>query len=208
MITFNPDIVDKFVGRAVSEFTIADLPPLNSEFPNVDSWIVAHFINNVTSQVDGVKIPSFVRQLTINLIRRSQACVNAYSDGREFTLKFLNGSPLRPNISAYYSTLFYWETLFLNLGIWSETYNRLAKQSNLERFFEKNDGSREEKAYGIYCVIKHLTSQDEADLLPIWINNEGFHGGQWTLSFVELAALVRDIANFSQEFIDIHSRRR
>jgi hypothetical protein len=36
MITFNPDIVDRFVGRAVSEFTTADLPPLNSEFPNID----------------------------------------------------------------------------------------------------------------------------------------------------------------------------
>jgi hypothetical protein len=36
MITFNPDIVDRFVGRAVSGFTTADLPPLNAEFPNVD----------------------------------------------------------------------------------------------------------------------------------------------------------------------------
>ena len=44
MITFNPDIVGRFVGRAVGEFTIADLPPINSEFPNVDSWIVIAFI--------------------------------------------------------------------------------------------------------------------------------------------------------------------
>jgi hypothetical protein len=46
-MTFNDDLLSKFIATEITRFTEADIPDITSEFPEVSHWLQNHFLNNV-----------------------------------------------------------------------------------------------------------------------------------------------------------------
>lgn len=96
---WSSSVLDKHVAPGISAFTAADIPDLQSDFPEWRHWVTNHFLSNVLR--GGFKEPW--RQYAVNFIRRSRATFNFYHTAREVTTKYLNGNDvLNPKVGQYY----------------------------------------------------------------------------------------------------------
>lgn len=78
--------------------------------------------------------------------------------------------------------------------------------------FARDDGSPEQRAYGIANTIKHwagdiaLGRHDDGDTVPMWLNNSGFTTRHAHLTYAELAMLMAQCSIVANDLADPYRR--
>jgi hypothetical protein len=202
---WNPDIINQRIAPGISGFTGAEISDLSGEFAGVEHWVTNHFLNSVFRA--GFK--DRWRQVVIAFIRRAQNTFNEYAAARSATYVYLNGNqPLNPKFTKYYDAVSKWENCVLQLSMAIDLFKWLNQK---EGAFEKGDGSKEQRLYSIANHIKHTSSCvesgqcEEIHSIPLWLSNEGIESYGISVTFREVAEVVRDIAKLAEEYCDPYS---
>ena len=202
---WNPDVINKWIAPGISEFTGANVPDLSGEFADAEHWVTNHFLNSVFRA--GFK--DRWRQVVVAYIRRAQNTVIEYAAARRATCVYLDGNqPLNPRIAKYYDAVSKWENCLLQISMAIDLFKWLNQQ---EGAFEKGDGSKEQRLYSIANHVKHTSSCvesgqcEEIQSIPLWLTNDGLASYDMSVTFDEVAEVVRDIAKLAQEYRDPYS---
>lgn len=201
MVNWNTDILNKFIAPEIGSFTDADIIDLREDHKEHPYWLSNHFLNNALR--NSFKEP--YRQYAINFIFRSQMAFDYYHQARKKTLEYLIGNePTNPKVSKYYEAISLWELVFINWSICLD----IVKVMDGNNIFEKGDGSKEQRAYDIYNVIKHYGSKIRNETIkndltiPMWLSNNGFCSVSNSLTYSELAGLIKDAAKIADKIQD------
>jgi len=198
MPQFNPYILNRNVAPGIAEFTHADIPDLRAQFPESEHWLSNHFLNTLL----GPNFKGLFRQYAINMLCRAQAQFGLYHQAREATSTYLEkSSHHNPAVRLYYAAIVLWESCFLNYQIFFDLFVNITGQ----KWFAKNDGSEEQRAYEIANTIKHWGGVIQANnhhddhTIPMWLSNAGFHTHTMEITYGELAAITTEIAKTADD---------
>jgi hypothetical protein len=205
MVTWNPDLLNRYIAPGFAQFTAAVIPELASVGERAEHWMANHFLNNVfRAQFSGKQ-----RQFAFNIIYRAQACFEHYEQARSLTLAFLGSRGSGgPGSGAYYRALRAWESCFLNFQVLVDLINRFTGT----KVFEQDDGSPQQRAYVIANTIKHWaqniarSEHHDDDTVPMWLSENGFVSREASLSYQELAALLGEAAVVAHDLMDPFAR--
>lgn len=207
MGTWNPTILSKFIAPGIAEFTSADIPELETDFPQASHWLTNHFLNNAlrASFKDGW------RQIVLGFIRRTYNAFDSYHDARTLTLSYLDGNqPLNPRISQYFSAVSSWENFALQVSMALDLFKWLNQGQGA---FEKNDGSKEQRLHEIANLVKHTASAVRSgqcgvtDTVPLWLGNEGLRSFTHLVSYTEASEVLKHLAILAEDYQDPYSLR-
>jgi hypothetical protein len=107
MITWNPDLLNRYIAPGFAQFTEAAISEVASVGERTEHWIANHFLNNVFR----AEFPGKHRQFAFNIIYRAQACFEHYEHARSLTVAFLAiKASSNPGSGAYYRALRAWES--------------------------------------------------------------------------------------------------
>ena len=82
-----------------------------------------------------------------------------------------------------------------------------------ERWFEKNDGSKEQRLYEMANLIKHTDKAvnsgqcPESGTIPVWLGNDGLHSFESSITFQEASEILADVCSLADDYQDPHSLR-
>lgn len=193
MPQFNPDTLNRNVAPGIADFTKAEISDLRGDFPQSAHWLSNHYLNTLL----GPNYKGAFRQYAINMLFRAQAQFDLYHRAREQTALYLDKSSLHnPAVRHYYLAVNLWESCLLNYQMFIDLYTKAVSKMA----FAPGDGSDEQRAYELANAVKHwggfINSQRRKDQhsIPLWLSNDGFHSHEYHLSYLELAALTREIA--------------
>lgn len=205
MVTFNTELVDLLIAPGLSSFSSFDAPELIWQHPEATHWLANHFLNTIV----GPRYKNRYRQWALNQLFRAEVAFRDYHDARSITMDVLQkGSPGQPAIRTYFKAVARWESCLLNVQIFIDLANRMKKELGDTPVFIEGDGSREQRAYAIANTVKHWGNDVAAErhekhqTIPVWITNEGLTTRSHQLSFVDLAALVAEIATVADALQD------
>lgn len=204
-ITYNPELLDRYVAPGISSFTSCDAPDISSKHPEAPHWLANHFLNSVFRGTYNNRF----RQYAANQLYRAQVAFADYHEARSATQDFLrSGNPHNPTIRSYFQALSRWESCLLNLQIFVDVMNRMKKELGDDPVFKENDGTPEQRAYGIANTIKHFGADiaagrhQERDTVPMWLTSCGLVTNTHELTYRELATLVSEVATAADELQD------
>ncbi|MDM0071857.1 hypothetical protein [Variovorax sp. J31P207] len=199
MVQFSDESLNG-VAPGLAYFTAAVIPDIQTEFDQSKHWMTNHFLNTLF----GPKFKPGHRPHFVTFLMRAQACFRDYGRAREATAKFLTGlKPGSPSIAGYFEAVNAWESVVLNWAMAVESYNTISKP---DKAFNPNDGSVEERAYGLHNHIKHWSKKGVSvshlpdDTVPMWLTNDGPASRTYSLTFEEVATLLRDLGKVANEF--------
>lgn len=208
MVSYNTDLLDRYLAPGISEFTACEAPDIAGKHPEAPHWLANHFLNSVFRGVFKNKF----RQYAFNQLFRAQVAYADYQEARALTADFLvKGKPDNPAVGPYFQALARWESCLLNLQIFIDVMNRMKKELNDTPVFKDGDGTPEQRAYDMANKIKHFGSDvtadkhDENDTVPMWLINGGLRTRTIELKFDELANLVSEVATAANELQDPRS---
>lgn len=199
---WNPEVLSKLIAPGISEFTNATIPDLTDEFPQARYWIVNHFLNAVFRTA----FKDRWRQVVIAYLRRAQNAFVAYHQSRNMTLNYLDGNePQNPKISSYYDVVTSWENYVLQASMAMDLVRWLNQGQGV---FSKNDGSKEQRLYGMANLVKHTASAvdsgqcKQSDTLPLWLSNQGLNCFDYALTYSEGSEILRELALGAEKLED------
>jgi hypothetical protein len=136
-----------------------------------------------------VDVKAEVKPFVFGMLRRAQMALVEYQNGRSALLDFLSGSKER--VSVYFRALYHFEIV---VSLLYQAYDMTIKITN-QKVFTKNDGSPIERLNRIYNVSKHLepSTIPAGHIHAVWITNSGLAVSLATLTWLELAELVKDV---------------
>lgn len=204
--------LNKNIAPEITKFTKADIPDLDTHFPQAKYWLQNHFLN--VSFRGTFKAPA--RQVTFGYLRRVHHAFSAYHEARSLTLKYLDGNdPENPKIQAYYDAVGMWEMFALNIAIGLAHYMWMNDGNGA---FKKNDGSPEFRLYEIANHVKHFTSCVESgqctpnEIVPLWLSNTGLNTFGHAVTFDEAAQILTDMSKLADSLQDplgfVESRKK
>ena len=204
-VQLNTEFVDRFLAPGISTFTSCDAPDISAAHPEASHWLTNHFLNSLLRSHYKDK----VRQFAINQLLRAQTAFSDYHEARSLTQDYLRlGHPDNPATRTYFRAIAKWESCFLNIQIFMNVMNWMKKEYKDSAVFEKGDGSAAQRAHAIANKVKHW-GEDIAngryavdDTIPMWLTNAGFATRTTTLSYLELADLVGEIATTADALQD------
>lgn len=204
-ISYNKDLLDRYLAPGISSFTACDAPDVSAAHPQAPHWLANHFINSVFRG----QFRDKYRQFAFNLILRSQVAFSDYHLARTLTLEYLAaGRPDNPASRVYFQAIARWESCLLNFQILVDVLNRLRRDLGDTPVFIEGDGSPEQRAYAIANAIKHFGSDIAAGrisddvTIPLWLTNPGLATRAHLLSYQELGYLVGEAARAADELQD------
>lgn len=189
---------------AMSQFTTATVPDMSNHCDQSAHWVS----NFILSTLLRSNVPSPTRQYMFNFLRRAEASFLQHSLAREATATFLSGSRQSP--SRYMTAIFHWE-VFLSQA-W-RSYNLLKYLFDIQKVFQKGDGSIEERLNLLYNQSKHAESVIKSQnipfdaTIPMWLTNNGLKSNDAYLSYAESGEVLADIAKWAQLIQDPASMR-
>jgi hypothetical protein len=199
MTQFHPALLSRYLAPGIADFTSAEIADRRPAHPQAQYWLTNHFLNNLVAEFRGNG-----RQFVVNLIFRAQTAFAFFHQARDTTLRYLRESgPESPKVGVYYEAIGQWEACFLNFQIFIDVRNQLDV-----KVFEENDGSPEQRAYGIANTIKHWGKQvsrkehHDDHTLPMWLSNTGFQSKRFAVTYSEFAAMIDEVANVADELQD------
>jgi hypothetical protein len=123
-------------------------------------------------------------------------------NGRTLLLLYLNES--KKNTSLYFQALSHFEIAVTQLYQAYDFWRQLGKkrESKETNLFKTGDGSPLQKLNRLYNVSKHLepSTIPEGNLHHVWISNNGICASEVTMSFTELADLVKEYVAVANAF--------
>lgn len=201
MVKFARQVLERYVGPTVADFTSADIPDVGDIAEEARWWIAHHFMNSVLR----TPFRAPYRQYAANFVRRADAIFRGYNMAREATFSYLEGNdPLNPNVTRLYRAVNAWESLMLNSQIALDLFRRI----NGSDVFVKGDSSADERIYAIANTVKHHASDiedgklDEDDIVPIWLSVEGVETHARRVTYREISVFVREIAVIAKSLED------
>lgn len=204
-ISYNKDLLDRYLAPGISSFTECDAPDVSSAHPQAPHWLANHFLNSVFRG----QFPNKYRQFAFNLIMRARVAFSDYHEARALTMEYLaQGRPHNPVSRLYFQVIARWESCLLNLGIFIDVMNKMKKDLGDAPVFQREDGTPEQRAYDIATRIKHfgtdifLGQHTDDATIPMWLTNAGLTTGQYQLSYRELAELVAEVARAAEKLQD------
>jgi len=190
--------LDKFVAQEISALSECKAPDLAEHFAEVEHWIPNFILNSIFR----VPIEAKYKPYIFLIIRRVQMALVEYQNGRSVLLLYLNGS--KENISLYFQALSHFEIAVTLLYQAYEFLRKLGEtiESKKMNLFNKGDGSPLEKLNRIYNISKHLQASTipEGNLHAVWISNKGICTSEVTMSFVELADILKEYIAIANSF--------
>lgn len=194
--------LDKFFAQEISALSECNAPDLAEHFAEVEP-LIDHFILN---SILIFPIKTEYKPYIFGIIRRVQMALVEYQNGRTLLLLFLNES--KKNTSLYFQALSHFEIavtqLYQAYDFWRQLGKKIeSKETNL---FEKGDGSPLQKLNRLYNVSKHLepSTIPEGNLHHVWISNNGICASEVTMSFTELADLVKEYVALAKGFSNLN----
>ncbi|MEG4988113.1 hypothetical protein QUB08_20400 [Microcoleus sp. BR0-C5] len=190
--------LDKFFAQEISALSECNAPDLAEHFAEVEPLIDNFILNSIFTS----PIKTEYKPYIFGIIRRVQMALVEYQNGRTLLLSYLNES--KKNTSLYFQALSYFEIAVTLLYQAYEFWRKLGKkiESKETNLFEKGDGSSLEKLNRLYNISKHLepSTIPEGNLHHVWISNNGICASGVTMSFTELADLVKEYVALANAF--------
>jgi hypothetical protein len=163
-----------------------------------------HFLNNI----GGDAFLGKTRQFVVNILIRAQAQFTQYHQARDTTLEYLSRSGVHsPVPRLYFAAIVQWESCFLSYEIFVDLLVKMRGRLILQ----PEDGSEEQRAYGIANKIKHWAADISGDkcrdhhTIPLWLTNDGFKTRKLSLTYSELSAITNEVANLANELQDVRT---
>jgi hypothetical protein len=196
-ISYNTDLLNRYLAPGISEFTTCDAPDIAAAHPEAPHWLANHFLNAVFRGTFKNKY----RQYAVNQIFRAQVAFADYHEARNLTAEFLaRGKPDNPASHVYFRAVARWESCLLNLQIFIDVMNKMKMDLNDKAVFIDDDGTPEQRAYVMANSVKHWGSDifasrhAEEDTVPLWLTNSGLRTRLHEITYRELANLVSEVA--------------
>jgi len=190
--------LDKFFAQGISELSECNAPDLAEHFAEVEDLIHNFILNSIFT----FPIKTEYKPYIFGIIRRVQMALVEYQNGRTRLLLYLNES--KKNTSLYFQALSHFEIAVTQLYQAYEFWRKLGKkiESKETNLFEKGDGSSHDKLNRLYNISKHLepSTIPEGNLHHVWISNNGICASEVTMSFTELADLVKEYVAVANAF--------
>jgi hypothetical protein len=190
--------LDIFFAQEISALSECNAPDLAEHFAEVEPLIDNFILNSIFT----FPIKTEYKPYIFGIIRRVQMALVEYQNGRTLLLLYLNES--KKNTSLYFQALSHFEIAVTLLYQAYEFWRKLGKkiESKETNLFEKGDGSSLEKLNRLYNISKHLEASTipEGNLHHVWISNKGICANQVTMSFTELADLVKEYVAIANAF--------
>lgn len=198
MAQWHPDLLNRHIAPGIADFTACEIPDLAPEFERASSWISTLFmVSALQSEYKGN-----ARQFVSNIVFRGHACFELYHQARDTTMEFIAKSSLHsPRLLTYYRAARTWEACLINLQVLTEVVTKLSGK----RMYVPADGSVLQRAYDMANLVKHWGkainsgAHDEGDTLPLWLSNAGLVSRPYSLSYLEIAELIRDAAEAAEQ---------
>ena len=189
--------LDKFVVQKISELSECDAPDLAEYWSDAQHWI-HHFILN---SIFRFPVEPKHKHYIFVIIRRAQMALFEYQNARIILLSYLDKNDEK-NIDLYFLSLSYFEivvTFLYQAYEFSLKYCKAINPAETKKLFEKDDGSPLERLNRIYNVSKHLQASTipEENLHAVWISNKGLCTSEATISWTELAEILKDIISIA-----------
>ena len=190
--------LDKFFAQEISALSECNAPDLAEHFAEVEPLIDNFILNSIfTSPIKTEEKPYI-----FGIIRRVQMALVEYQNGRTLLLLYLNES--KKNTSLYFQALSHFEIAVTQLYQAYDFWRQLGKkrESKETNLFKTRDGSPLQKLNRLYNVSKHLqpSTIPEGNLHHVWISNNGICASEVTMSFTELADLVKEYVAVANAF--------
>lgn len=190
--------LDNFFAQEISALSECNAPDLADNFAEVEPLIDNFILNSIfTSPIKTEEKPYI-----FGIIRRVQMALVEYQNGRTLLLLFLNDS--KKNTSLYFQALSHFEIAVTQLYQAYDFWRQLGKkrESKETNLFKTGDGSPLQKLNRLYNVSKHLepSTIPEGNLHHVWISNNGICASEVTMSFTELADLVKEYVAVANAF--------
>jgi hypothetical protein len=204
---WNPEILNKFLAPGIVDFTTANIPNLQEEYPQASHWITNHFLNSVLR----ASFKDRWRQVVLAYVRRAHNAFRYYHDARHLTLNYLDGNqPDNPRVGRYFNAVSEWENFILQIAMAIDLFRWLNQDVGA---FQKNDGSKEQRLYEMANLIKHTASAvrsgqcSVSDTIPLWLANDGLRSFSLLVTYSEVSDILRDISNLADDYQDPYSLR-
>lgn len=187
---FTTYALDNFFAQEISALSECNAPDLGDHSAEVGDLI--H--NFILSSILISPIKTEEKPYIFGIIRRVQMALVEYQNGRTLLLLYLNES--KKNTSLYFQGLSHFEIAVTQLYQAYDFWRQLGKkrESKETNLFKTGDGSPLQKLNRLYNVSKHLepSTIPEGNLHHVWISNNGICASEVTMSFTELADLVKE----------------
>jgi len=195
-VPFSSFFLDKYVAPEISSFTDASIPDMAGTSKEQGYWLT----NFVLTSGLRVTMDDALRRTLYNFLRRAEAAFREYEAARHSTLKYLEN---RDALSGYIMAIGHWE-VFL-----SQTYQAWCLLARGQKvLFEPGDGSPMQRLHLLYNRAKHaesaITSQQlpPDGTLPVWLTNDGLNCVESSLTFEEMAGVLKDLAHWAEAVQD------
>lgn len=190
--------LDNFFAQEISALSECNAPDLGDHSAEVGDLIHNFILNSIfTSPIKTEEKPYI-----FGIIRRVQMALVEYQNGRTLLLLYLNES--KKNTSLYFQALSHFEIAVTQLYQAYDFWRQLGKkrESKETNLFKTRDGSPLQKLNRLYNVSKHLqpSTIPEGNLHHVWISNNGICASEVTMSFTELADLVKEYVAVANAF--------
>jgi hypothetical protein len=198
-ITFSSAFLNTYVAPRITEVGNPSPPDLHMlRTPLVHSFALITAL--------GVRNPKEpVRATLVHLFRRTEGAIGAYEDARASLADFTAQPVTDGNVSPYFRALRHFET---SVSYAYQAIVIIRKLMKVDRFFEPGDGSQVERLWQLYNIVRHAETKiengelPEDGSLPIWITTEGLTSTTATLTYAELADMLRDLHDSSMNLIN------
>lgn len=183
-------LLDNFVAHKLSLLTECGAAELTVE-PN---WLNSFILTTVFN----VSLNPKMRAYIFNFLRRAEGALSSYPEARAALIEYLQ-TP-RNVLSPYFRALRMFEACISQCY---QGYLLLASVSG-KKFFEKHDGSSEQRLNVLYNDSKHMDERIEKGEMPteatsaIWITNQGLESKGAVLLFEELREMLLGMAHLAE----------
>ncbi|MBD1811220.1 hypothetical protein [Microcoleus vaginatus] len=190
--------LDNYFAQEISALSECNAPDLAEHFAEVEPLMDNFIFNSIFT----FPLKTEYKPYIFGIIRRVQMALVEYQNGRTLLLLYLNES--KKNISLYFQALSHFEIAVTQLYQAYEFWRKLGKkiESKETNLFKTGDGSSHEKLNRLYNISKHLepSTIPEGNLHHVWISNNGICASGVTMSFTELAELVKEYVALANAF--------
>ncbi|MEG5065132.1 hypothetical protein QUB33_16065 [Microcoleus sp. B3-A4] len=190
--------LDNYFAQEISALSECNAPDLAEHFAEVEPLMDNFILNSIFT----FPLKTEYKPYIFGIIRRVQMALVEYQNGRTLLLLYLNES--QKNISLYFQALSHFEIAVTQLYQAYEFWRKLGKkiESKETNLFKTGDGSSHEKLNRLYNISKHLepSTIPEGNLHHVWISNNGICASGVTISFTELAELVKEYVALANAF--------
>jgi hypothetical protein len=182
---------DNFIAPGMSTFTSACVKDMAGTSVEQEHWLNNYMLNTLFR----IKLDDEVRQSLFNFLRRSQFAFREYALAREQTTRYLGSDA----VSTYFVAIGHWEVF---LAYAYQAYELLAG-TDKRALFEPGDGSVLQHLCLLYNRSKHVNKAISGgqvaagSILAVWLTNEGLRAVDADLTFDEMAAILEDLARWS-----------